>query len=72
MDFDIVTFHDKTNDGLKKFTYKIRRGDKKKLIDLINKHMKKDNKIYRNYSNHDILYNELYEDLEDQLYDEDF
>tara|TARA_B100001758_G_C18364016_1_gene587415 strand:- start:385 stop:603 length:219 start_codon:yes stop_codon:yes gene_type:complete len=72
MDFDIVTFHDKTEDGLKKFTYKIKRGDQRKLINLINKHMKKDNKIYRNYSNHDILYNEFYNDYKNDLYDEDF
>lgn len=72
MNCDIVTFHDKTKDGLKTYTYKIKRGDQQKLLNLINKHMKKDKKIYKNYSNHDILYNEFYNDYENDLYDEDF
>ena len=41
MDCDIVTFHDKTKDGLKTYTYKIKRGDQQKLLNLINKLIKK-------------------------------
>jgi hypothetical protein len=85
MDYDIVTFYDnRIKDKEKsKFTYKIKRGDTKRLLELIDKHLKY-KKTYKMHHRFDILHsesrdecytdacNECYTESFNELYNEDF
>ena len=75
MNHDLVTFFERDGDKMKKFTYKIIRGNKNKLLDLIDKHMKKDVKFVKkeeNIVNLELLYKDFEDNNDDNFINYDF